>query len=451
MLAPAPPESLPLRATYDISHQQYRQEVPMTGRIARCATLAALVFAAGCGDRLTRPPESVAALAPESPSLSLTIHPTSGPFETIFEGERGTKSVYRLYMPSRANWNGKLVVYAHGIVAPYIPVALPTEGESMAAIFGSQGFAVAMSSYDETGLAIRDGTRRTHEMRGLFSRKFARPARTYLAGSSMGGFIVAKLGEEHGGEYDGVLPMCGVVGGFPAEFSYVLNARVLFDLFYQGVLPGSPYEVTPAPRSDADAMAIQNAAGGAFAANPVGGIQIALMDQSRIPLPTSLGGPLTDPQFGEFVVTPQVLHAVFINDIVMHARDKFPISNMGVTYSSSSPLAPTFLPGQTLSFINAHVQRVDADPAGVKWVERYGDTSGELAAPTLTLHTRYDTWVPREQEDIYRAKVKAEHRSRLLVQRTTEGFGHCNFTAGEIYKGLADLDDWVENGVKPTP
>jgi hypothetical protein len=207
----------------------------------------------------------------------------------------------------------------------------------------------------------------------------------------------------------------------------------------------------PAPQSDADALAIQNAAGAAFAADPLGGIRIALMDQSRMPLPQSLGGPLTDQQFGAFVVTPLVLHAVFINDIVMHTKDKFPTSNVDVTYSSSSPLAATFLPTPLLTFIDRNVVRVEAEKAGVKWMEKYGDTSGELEAPTLTLHTRYDTWVPREQEDIYRAKVSAKHRGRRLVQRTTEGFGHCTFTAGEIYKGLADLDKWVERGVKPTP
>jgi pimeloyl-ACP methyl ester carboxylesterase len=410
-----------------------------------------LLLAAGCGDQGTMPSAPSPLLAPSSATNTVITYPPSGQWAAIVDGERGTTSKYRLYMPR--NWNHELVVYAHGIVAPFFPVALPVEGDGMASIFGAQGFAVALSSYDETGLAIRDGVKRTHEMRGLFRKQFDDPSRTYLTGSSMGGFIVARLAEEHGGEYDGVMPICGVVGGFPSELRYVLNARVLFDYLYPGVLPGTPYAV-PMPHDSIGGLMevarIQGLAATALGTNGLPALQLAITDQSSMPLPQPYGS-LTPNQFGEFVITPQLLHAIFINDVVMRTKGNFPLSNIGVTYTSSSFLAPYITPAPFYDVLNATIVRVRAEQAGARWVEKYGDTSGELQMPTLTLHTRYDTWVPIEQETIYRGKVAARNRSPLLVQRTTAGFGHCTFTPGEIAQGLADLTAWVERGVKPAP
>ena len=192
---------------------------------------------------------------------------------------------------------------------------------------------------------------------------------------------------------------------------------------------------------------IQTVAGTAVATHPLGALWIALIDQTSMPLPSPLG-PLTAAQFGEFVVTPQLLHAVFINDVVMHTKDKFPISNVGTTYT-----APAFAAGFGLSmpFVNANVARVEAEKAAVTWVEHYGETSGDISIPTVTIHTRYDTWVPIFHESIYKQRVDAAGKSGLLVQRTTEGFGHCNFLPMEIGHAMADLAAWVEHGIKPAP
>lgn len=423
----------------------------MSPRLASYATTLVVLLSAACSEPPTQLTQLVAS-SPPSLANSVTTYPATGLWSAIVDGERGTTSAYRLYMPT--DWNGKLVIYAHGIVAPFLPVALPVEGDGMAAIFGSQGFAVALSSYSETGLAIRDGAKRTHQMQGIFTAAFEKPDRTYLAGSSMGGFIVASLAEQYPSQYDGVLPMCGVVGGFGAELAYVLNARVLFDLFYPNVLPGTPMSV-PMPSDPAGGFAavgaIQAAATTALLANSLPALWIALIDQTSMPLPNSVGGPLTASQFGEFVITPQLLHAIFINDVVMHSKDKFPVTNVGTTYTTSSPLAPFVMPPGLMNSVNANVARVEADKAALKWIEHYGETSGELSLPTLTIHTRYDTWVPIATEAIYRSRVAAAGKDALLVQRTTEGFGHCNFTPAEIGKALADLTAWVEHGVKPAP
>jgi pimeloyl-ACP methyl ester carboxylesterase len=415
----------------------------MSRRIARFAFVVA-IGAIGCSEQAPLPSEARLS-APRASSATLTT--TSA---QIVDGQTGPGSLYRLYMP--AAWNGKLIVYAHGSVAPFLPVAIPSEVDAFAGIFGAQGYAVAASSFSETGTAVKDGAQRTHQLRGLFAARFAQPSRTYLVGSSMGGFIVTAVAEQFGRQYDGVLPLCGVVGGYTAEFTYLLNVRALFDALYPNVLPGSPTSV-PLPSDPTSAAAtlaaLQATAVGAIVtdARPLpGAVQIALIDQTRMPLPTTLGGPLTPQQFVQFVVTPLVAHATYIDAAVADTHGQFPFSNVGTTYTSSAPFMAPLLPA-----INAGVARVSADPAGVNLLNQNAETSGQLGIPMLTLHTRFDPTVPIVTEAIYQQKVQAAGSGNLLVQRTTNAFGHCAFTPQEIVQGFTDLVGWVEQGVKPTP
>src|SRR5207237_318179 len=82
----------------------------------------------------------------------------------------------------------------------------------------SQGFAIAMSSFGETGWAEKDGAQSTHQLRALFTSRVATPTRTYLIGVSLGGLMTVDLAESFPAQYDGALSLCGVVGGAPLEF-----------------------------------------------------------------------------------------------------------------------------------------------------------------------------------------------------------------------------------------
>jgi hypothetical protein len=177
-----------------------------------------------------------------------------------------------------------------------------------------------------------------------------------------------------------------------------------------------------------------------------GAVQIALIDQTGMPLPATLGGPLTPQQFVQFVVTPLVAHATYIDAAVADTHGQFPLTNIGTTYTSVAPFMAPFLPA-----INAGVARVSADRAGVNLLNQNAETSGQLGIPMLTLHTRFDPTVPLVTEAIYQQKVQAAGRGNLLVQRTTASFGHCAFTPQEIVQGFTDLAAWVELGLKPAP
>lgn len=69
--------------------------------------------------------------------------------DEIIDGQIGPGALYRLASP--ANWNGSLVLYAHGYTGTELPVALPPEGALLISALTSQGFAVAYSSFSENG------------------------------------------------------------------------------------------------------------------------------------------------------------------------------------------------------------------------------------------------------------------------------------------------------------
>ena len=75
--------------------------------------------------------------------------------DEVVNGQLGPGALYRLVRP--ANWNGSLVLYAHGFVPKSEPVAFAAEGNLIISLLAPQGFAVALSSFSENGWAVKDG------------------------------------------------------------------------------------------------------------------------------------------------------------------------------------------------------------------------------------------------------------------------------------------------------
>ena len=55
---------------------------------------------------------------------------------------------------------------------------------------------------------------------------------------SLGGLIALDLGERFASQYDGIAAICRVAGGSQAQIDRVVNARILFDMFYPGICRG---------------------------------------------------------------------------------------------------------------------------------------------------------------------------------------------------------------------
>ncbi|HEX4684533.1 MAG TPA: hypothetical protein VH277_17570, partial [Gemmatimonadaceae bacterium] len=204
-------------------------------------SLAMCCLAAACSEQ-----PSTAPVRGPSSAASRTEASADPLWANQVTGVTADDAGYGIYVPKE--WNGDVVFYAHGIIAPLAPVALPGPADwddagALRDALGRAGYAIAYSTYGENGYAIKEGAQRTHQLRGIFTSRVGRPRRTFLIGHSLGSQVVQELAESYPEQYNGALAMCGVLGGTRLQTDYIANTRTLFDFFYPGVLPGGTLDM----------------------------------------------------------------------------------------------------------------------------------------------------------------------------------------------------------------
>lgn len=352
---------------------------------------------------------------------------------SVIDGEAGG-ALYRLVKPD--NWNGGLVLYAHGSVLRTAPIALPA-ADSIVAFVTAHGYAIAYSSFSENGFAVKDGAQRTHQLIGIFTENFGAPNRVYIMGKSMGGLIAIKLAEDFPHQFAGALPACPTAGGTRLQFDYHANVRALFDVFYPGVLPGDA--ITMDANTDFATQIQIPARNAMLADNFAGAHKMAAIDQTPIP-------GISDTDLRTSIITSLNTAMVAATDYftpTLQGRSKF--DNRTTQYTSAS------LPPSDLDFINANIDRFAAAPSALNYMESYYNPTGNLRMPMVIIATSRDPNVPAFHRAAYAARVSAAGHSDLLFQRTITGFGHCTFTDAQFEAAFVDLTQWVEQGIAPSP
>ena len=137
-------------------------------QLRRLGSGAVLTFVSGvilgCGGGDNNP------AAPEPP-------PDEGqtPVAGCSDGVLEHGALYRICFPD--NWNGDLVLYAHGYVEPTSPLALPDDqvnGQSIAVTVNGLGYAYATTSYRANGLVVPEATEDLLELETT-ARRLYRP------------------------------------------------------------------------------------------------------------------------------------------------------------------------------------------------------------------------------------------------------------------------------------
>jgi pimeloyl-ACP methyl ester carboxylesterase len=346
------------------------------------------------------------------------------------EGEIGPGALYSLDKP--ADWNGDLVLYMHGYTTPGSPISLPNNGAIRDKLLGA-GFAVAASSFSENGYAVPEAMRQTHQLRSLFVSRVAKPERVFLFGLSLGGIVGMELVEKFPQQYDGAFLASGVVGGTREEAKYISDTKVLFDQLYPNVHLGGLYD--PIPITEPNTQLIAPVVG-AVQANPQGLGILQLV--TRHPLAGNNGQEITTSLVT--VLGFQMFGATDLMDR-MHGHSFF--DNAGYTYANAA------LPQSILGPLNTGVARFRSTADARAWMDHYGEPSGELRIPVLTIHNTRDPVVPFFHEALLADAVSARGFSDNLVQRSKNSYGHSAFTPDELLQNFQDLVHWVDTGVKP--
>ncbi|MEO6626765.1 MAG: alpha/beta hydrolase, partial [Burkholderiaceae bacterium] len=128
---------------------------------------------------------------------------------------------YRVEVPE--NWNGRLVLYAHGYAGD--GKILTVQDPPIRRFLIDSGYAWAASAYSKNHYDVRAGVEDTNALALAFNeiaerngRRLARPTKTFIYGRSMGGHVAAAAIEQetlatarNKFVYDGALPTCAVL------------------------------------------------------------------------------------------------------------------------------------------------------------------------------------------------------------------------------------------------
>jgi len=388
--------------------------------------------------------------------------PGSGPWARVVEGETGPGSLYALYIPQ--NWNGDAIYYAHGIRQPTAPITLDDQDNFFAVrdALGGMGYAFAYSSFSENGLSVKDGVQRTHQLRGLLNSELpTSPQRNYAVGYSLGGLVALELGERYPSQYDGVLTMCGMVGGTPPELQYVGDVRALFDFYYPGVMPGNVISVPNPPLTVAEIQARVITAITPTPTNPTATLGLyAIASTAQTQLAFAPIGSLADPSSTAFqtlvgsLITALFYQQIGTDDVVNRTHGHSPYDNQNSTYTMGTPAVPaaalTPLINSMIAASNTGVTRYDSPPDAQNYLDRNYTPGGNFQMPVVSVHNLWDPLVPFFHEGVLANTTSGAGNSSNLLQRAVPNYGHCNFPTALVVGSFQTLATWVTTGVKPT-
>lgn len=356
-----------------------------------------------------------------------------------------TGAGFRAEVPG--NWNGSLVVWAHGFRGTGLE--LTVDNHPLRALLIPLGFAWAASSYSRNDYDITSAVQTTHALVQRFNGLVGRPGRVYLTGASLGGHVTAVSIEQYPHAYDAALPICGVLGDYEL-FDYFLDFNVAAQQLGTGSsqFPVDPvqYITFTVPQIKANLSLV-----------PGGWPNLLNAAGQNLKNLTELRSGGERPNFDEawffwntfpaFASGPgNFLFDLGTGDGSLPRAPGVGIDNSDVVYQFDTD--PN-LSAQEQAF-NDGVVRVSADPQGRKGgLAQVPRISGDIGIPVLTLHNLGDLFVPVHNEVEYVTRVNAHGKRDLLVQRAIRGVGHCNFTAAEFSGAFLDLVAWVEAGIKP--
>ncbi|WNC67508.1 hypothetical protein RI845_13395 [Thalassotalea nanhaiensis] len=371
---------------------------------------------------------------------------TALPNATAYWGVH-TNAGYHIEVPD--NWNGELVVWAHGFRG-FAENELTVDNHPMRHFLIAQGYAWAASSYSRNNYDVTTAVQDTLALLKRFNGIVARPDKIYMTGLSMGGHITAVIIEQFPNLFAGAMPICGAVGDYES-FDFILD----FNLAAQQLGTGSSvFPVEPFTYVTATVPSIKANLESAPNMWPTGLNQKGENLKNLVMMRSGGDRPNFDSAwyywntFRNIVTGPgNFLFDLGLSDGVMPRNPGSTVENIDVVYQFDTDPE---LSAEEQAFNDA-VFRIalapqSKNPNGLSQVPVI---SGNLPIPVLTMHNIGDLYAPINNEIAYATKVKQQGKQDLLVTRAYKGVVHCDFTASEMVSSFLDLVDWVENGNKP--
>jgi hypothetical protein len=388
---------------------------------------------------------------------------SGGQLSQVWTGIAKDGGAYRIEVPP--NWNGTLVMFAHGFRGTGNVVWV--DEPQLRQYFVDHGFAWAASSYAINGYDPGDGVVDTHDLLAAFPSDTGMHAQqVIMSGLSMGGEITTAEIEAYKGQFAGAMPYCGVLAGNDL-FNYYLGANVT-----AAALTGTTinYPTTLA-------------AGTAYAPAYQTTVQSELPTLGITPNPATGGQTFAN----NFTKTGS-LWADTVEQLSGGDRPGF---QSAIDYWDGFGFAPlTHIPflfglypgtnGGTLGFANGSVagneqtfytfsdnplahlaQEIAMNRAALRVPVTATSSAdglspaelpiihGDPGIPVLSIHGIGDLFVPLSMDQHYDQMMVANGEGNLFVDRAIREVTHCGYTTNELSAGFAALMSWVNTGKRP--
>jgi pimeloyl-ACP methyl ester carboxylesterase len=343
--------------------------------------------------------------------------------------------MYRFELPD--NWNGELALVMHGTNfganmsfgggPGTVFAATPALREYMI----DNGFAWGASTYRCNGYIPGIGLSDTILLKDLFVKTTGKtPQRTYLIGSSMGGFQTLLAMHVYPAMFDGALAMCAI-NSATWDFQVAAGAAAEYITGLKFTTPGS------VAATQAEMAAITGMPGSLTQK----GLQLASVqiNLSGGPRPFAMEG-LAVPFTGVPAFRFNMSGGTLAGATTPSARTR---GNAATKYVVDPGL------GLTSADLDANARRVSPDTSLYEAFEETRPLSGKIERPLLTLHTTADLVVPISSAQALQRAVDGAGKSNLLVQRYIRAPGHCTFSGIEQSQAFGDLVKWVRLGLRP--
>lgn len=353
------------------------------------------------------------------------------------------------YIEVPPNWNGKLVMYAHGFRGN--GAALTVSPPSIRRHLIQQGYAWAASSYSKNYYDVRAGVEDTNRLALNFNtitaargRTLAAPSRIYITGHSMGGHITGAAIEAEAATtavnkvaYHGAVPMCGVMGD-----TELFNQFAAVQVTAQA-LAGLPKYPTP-NWADISTL-VTSTLFTTFPSVPNG----TAGAKFKSVLQNITGGPrpLFDQGLAFGGSFPSMWGALGGDGTITGILTKNVLDTRAYTYTiDGDAAASTALNASVLTLTpEADANRLRRD--GLRWIPVI---NGEFKIPVVSIHTLGDLFVPFSMQQVYRKRADAKGNGGWLVQRAIRGASHCDFTVAEQVAAFEAMVKWERDGIKPS-
>ena len=343
------------------------------------------------------------------------------------------------------NWNELpdryLIFYAHGMVDPDEPLALPNDsvgGKPVEKIVLDMNMGYATTSYGDNGLvadrAVEDIVQLVAEVNTIFdnNNELLPPDYLFLGGPSEGGLVTVLTIERYPHIFDGALSICGPIGNFYNQLQYNGDFHVLFNYFFEKELQDVYHNYLGNPQDGVGDSTINRWNEG----NEPLELQWLirdLMDKSPAKVEQLLRCAKVTVDMNDFEAMKTAVmeclrfNVKLTNDVVSRLSG-VPFNNTHKWYWGS----------YNDWLLNQNVQRVLTSdyPIARENVKEF-ETTGNIEIPLVTIHTTGDHVTPYWHQTFYRFKIWRNRNSYLYTGIPVFNYGHCTIEESQLIAGMA--------------